>query len=257
MVWCLLSLAGCQCRKSFEPPADSVLLPIPDRQWDEGAPEEGWCGETSIQMVALHYGAWVPQPMINALGKPAHVDLWEEDIPTALSALGLESERAQSRTLEAYLSWIVEEVRRGHPVIVGAKVFPTPHPEWDVDHLMPVVGFSPRGLVFDTNEELGQLEVSWAALGGNDGISFVSPTGKFYGYSVRGFRDAGARVSLQVVEESSESVELGVAPAEAGAYSLVRESFDGGTSTEAFTPGMHVRLGRAEAARFRLVSKTQ
>lgn len=253
MVLCLLGLAGCQCRKSFAPPADTVLLPIPDRQWAEGAPDEGWCGETSIQMVALHYGAWVPQPRINALGKPAHVDLWEEDVPTALSALGLEFERAQSPKLDAFLSWIVEEVRRGRPVIVGAKVFPSDHPEWDVDHLMPVVGFSPRGLVFNSNEELGQVEVSWSALAGREGISFVSPTGKFYGYAVSGFRDPGARMSLRVVEESSESVELAVEPAEAGAYSLVRDALDGGTSTEAFTPGMHVTLARDAAARFKLI----
>lgn len=69
-VWPLLLLAGCQCQKP-----QTVLLPIADRQWEEGAPDEGWCGETSIQMVALHYGAWIPQPMINALGKPSHPDL--------------------------------------------------------------------------------------------------------------------------------------------------------------------------------------
>ena len=147
--WLLILLAGCQCQK----PAQAVLLPIADRQWKDGAPDECWCGETSIQRVALHYGAWIPQPMINALGKPTHPDLWEEDLPIALENLGLKHERAQSKTVEEFTAWIIAELRLGHPVIVGAKVFPTSHPDWDVDHIMPVVGFTSKGLVFNTNEE--------------------------------------------------------------------------------------------------------
>lgn len=249
VVVCLL-VAGCQCRKSFEPPMDTVLLPIPDRQWAEGAPDEGWCGETSIQMVALHYGAWVPQPMINALGKPAHVDLWEEDVPTALGALGLEYERARTTKLDEFFGWIVGEVRRGHPVIVGAKVFPSVHPEWDVDHLMPVVGFSPRGLRVNTNQEPGQVELSWAALGAPEGISFVSPTKRLYGFAVSGFRNGG--ISLRVVQESAQSVEVTVESERMGV--LERDDFDGGASTGPFTPGMRVTLARDAAARFKLIS---
>lgn len=226
---CLLSLCGCQRKKPeplpFRPPTDTVLLPIPDRPWAEGAPVEGWCGETSIQMAALHYGAWVPQPVINSLGRSTHVDLWEEDIPTALTRLGLEYERAQAGTRDEFSSWIIGQVRRGHPVIVGAKLFPTDHPDWDVDHLMPVVGFSPRGLMFNTNLEQGQLEVPWAALGGQDGISFASPTGKLYGFAVLGF--AGPRVALRVLEESADSVTLAV---EADAGLLRRDDLDGGVS---------------------------
>ena len=199
-------------------------------------------------MVALHYGAWVPQPTINALGKPAHPDLWEEDLPTAMTALGLAYERAQSTTLEEFLAWIAAELRRGHPVIVGAKVFPTSHPDWDVDHLMPVVGFSPKGLVFNTNEELGQVEIPFAALGGTEGISFMSPTKKFYGFAVSGFRNGG--VALRVVRESLESVELSIESTEAG--TLERDEFDGGVSTSTLTPGMRVTMARDAAARFRV-----
>lgn len=248
LVWCLLSVAGCECKK-HEP--ERVLLPIPDRQWAPGAPDEGWCGEASIQMVALHFGAWLPQPLINALGRPAHVDLWEEDIPTALTAAGLSYERATSTDLDTFLTWIKTEVQRGHPVIVGAKVFPTSNPEWDVDHLMPVVGFSSTGMVFDTNEELGQVEVPYAALGGREGISFISPTGKFYGFSVSGF--PGPRVSLRVLNETPESIELAVEPEKVGAYSLRRDELDGGVSTSPFTVGMRVVMPSDRAARFSLV----
>ena len=36
-------------------------------------------------------------------------------------------------------------------------------------------------LVFNTNEEQGQAEIAFAALSGTEGISFLSPTKKFYG----------------------------------------------------------------------------
>lgn len=249
----LLLAAGCQCRKSelaFQPPADSVLLPIPDRQWAEGAPDEGWCGETSIQMAALHYGAWVPQPVINSLGRPTHVDLWEEDVPTALEQLGLSYERSHAASRDEFVGWIITQVRLGHPVIVGAKIFPTDHPDWDVDHLMPIVGFSPRGLVFNTNLEPGQEEVPWAALGGPQGISFAGPTGKFYGYAVSGL-GTGPRVTLRVLEESPEAVKLEV-QVSAREGLLQRDDLDGGLSTEPLTTTVETVSPR-QAARFTVI----
>lgn len=244
----LLTVTACQCKKS-EP--DSVLLPIPDRQWAEGAPDEGWCGETSIQMIALHYGAWVPQPVVNTLGRSTHVDLWEEDIPTALDKLGLEFERSQSSDREEFLGWIISHLRRGHPVIVGAKLFPTDHPEWDVDHLMPVVGFSPLGLTFNTNLENGQVEVPFAALGGTQGISFASPTGKLYGFAVLGFGE-GPHVKLRVLEETAESVRLAV-QADGATWTVQRVELDGGVSTQPLSGVLEVNP--REPSRYRVVPR--
>lgn len=248
---CLLLLTGCQCKKDAEPAqAESVLLPIPDRQWAAGAPDEGWCGETSIQMIGLHYGAWLPQPVINQLGHPAHVDLWEEDIPTALDAVGLRYVTSTATTREEFIAWIKSQLRQGHPVIVGAKLFPTDHPEWDVDHLMPIVGFSPLGLTFNTNLEAGQLEVAYAALGETkDGISFVSPTGKFYGYAVLGFEADAPRASFRVIKETNDSLQLAV-EAEGSSWRVERTELDGGVHTTQLT---HViELDPTELARVRL-----
>ena len=244
----LLLCGGCQCRKSelaFQPPADSVLLPIPDRPWAEGAPDEGWCGETSIQMTALHYGAWVPQPVINSLGRSTHVDLWEEDVPTALDRLGLVYERSQVVNRDEFVKWIITQVRAGHPVIAGAKLFPSDHPDWDVDHLMPIVGFSPRGLVFNTNLEPGQEEIPYAALGGDVGISFAGPTGKFYGYAVSGFRTSSG-VTLHVLEESPELVKLELSATEG----VIRDDLDGGVSP---VTTKFVTVSKRESARFAVI----
>lgn len=73
-----------------------------------------------------------------------------------MNALGLLFKRSQSKTLDEFTKWIVAVLWRSRPVIVGAKVFPTSNPDWDVDQIMPVVGFSLRGLVFNSNEESGQ-----------------------------------------------------------------------------------------------------
>jgi hypothetical protein len=255
---CLVLVSGCQCRKDpapaanapalFQRPTDTVLLPIPDRPWDEGAPDEGWCGETSIQMVALHYGIWAPQPVINSLGRSTHVDLWEEDVPVAMGKLGLVFERAQVSTHDEFLIWIIGHVRAGHPVIVGAKLFPTDHPDWDVDHLMPIVGFSPRGLTFNTNmEPPGQEELPYATLARKDGVSFVSPTGKFYGFAVTGTREGGARVRLRVLEESAASVKLGL-QVDPGQWVLHRDDLDGGVTLSPCVE--ELTISGARSARF-------
>ena len=233
----LISLSGCQCRtRAFVPPVDSLLLPIPDRPWADGAPDEGWCGETSIQMIGLHYGAWAPQRVINAMGRSTHVDLWEEDIPTALGALGFEFERGPSGDRDEFVGWIIAQLRQGHPVIVGAKLFPSEHPDWDVDHLMPVVGFSPIGLVFNTNLEWKQREISWASLAGRkEGISFVSPTGQHYGYAVKGLRSGPPYTKLDVLEESPQLIKL-AAQVDGAGWTVRVQHVDGGVSTQPLTP---------------------
>jgi hypothetical protein len=123
-------------------------LPIPDRPSDKDAPPEGWCGEASIQMAALYFGAYIPQYMINKAGKPAHPDLWEHDIPTALDALSLSYEQWQraapkpsriqspdgirsvaeatfEKDIPVLLGWIRWQIGQDHPVVIGTKIYPT------------------------------------------------------------------------------------------------------------------------------------
>jgi hypothetical protein len=248
-----LFVAGCQCKKAPEPAElpETVLLPIPDRPWAEGAPDEGWCGETSIQMIGLHYGAWFPQPVINQLGRSTHVDLWESDIPTALSAVGLRYVTSTAATREEFITWIKSHLRQGHPVIVGAKLYPTAHPDWDVDHLMPVVGFSAVGLTFNTNLEAGQLEVPYAALGATkEGISFVSPSGKLFGYAVLGFEHDAPRASLRVLKESKDSLQLAV-EAEGPSWIVERIELDGGVRSAPLTDVIEVNPGEPVRVRLR------
>lgn len=232
----LASLTACKrSEPAFTPPTDSVRLPIADRGWAPGAPTEGWCGEASIQMVGLHYGVWLPQPLVNAAGRSTHVDLWENDVPVALAKLGFSFERyggprGDGRgSVQDFLTWLVSQVRAGRPVIVGAKLFPSEHPDWDVDHLMPVVGFTPQGLVFNSNLEDGQVTVPWAALSSSSGVSFAGPTDRRYGFAVTGFR-APATHGVRLTDASDGGTELlaHVGRVPPGAWVLHAEAADGG-----------------------------
>lgn len=178
----LLLVAAC----GFTPPSDTVLLPIPNRPWAPEAPPEGWCGEVSIQMASLYYGTWITQAEAHALGKPAHVDLWETDMPTAMTGAGLQYETWGGGSEPAFFEWIVGQVRKQRPVIVAVKLLPDQHPEYEIDHLMPIVGFSPKALVFNTNLEPGQAHVPWAALEKHQVFAMTSKAKRQYGWAITG-----------------------------------------------------------------------
>lgn len=208
---------GLSCR-GFTPPDDAVTLPIADRPWAEGAPGEGWCGEASVQMAALHFGAWVPQAVANQLGAPKTPDLWEHDLPRVLRALELDFEQGPTRDVGALYAWVVKQLRAGFPVILGLKLVESEHPAWEVDHLVLVVGFSPAGLVLNTNMEDGQVRVGWAALRGPQGahgVTLRNANGALWAFAVKGFsRPSGVRA--EVLRETAEVVTLRLFPARDG-----------------------------------------
>jgi len=228
----LFSLGACPRHEPppmFVPPTDSLLLDIPDRPWATGAPKEGWCGEASVQMAALHFGAYVPQARINELGRPKTPDLWEQDVPTALAAMGLGFTRYGDRAeVPLFLGWIVGELRQRHPVLVGLKIYPTVHPEWDVDHMVLVVGFSPNALVINTNQGEQQISYAYKKLGEKSEYSFVVPNNRLHGFAITGF--GGIPVSAQVTEEgeSTRALEVQISGLEPGQrYRLLRDDLSG------------------------------
>jgi hypothetical protein len=265
----LALFAACQCARppapAFVPPADSLDLGIPDRPWAAGAPDEGWCGEASIQMAALHFGAYVPQATINRLGRPKGPDLWEDDVPKALDALGLRYEAwAEATDLGPFLRWIEASLRQRRPVVLGVKIYPTEHADWNVDHLVLAQGFAPGGLSLDTNMGDRQILWSWKALQSSKrGYSLVGPAGRQYGYAILGFAPAprSVPVSASVAGETPEDVGLQVriAGLEAGkGYVLIRDDLAGNTTR---TPVARVsdvsifpvEVRASEAARFTCV----
>ncbi len=182
----------------------ALVLPIPARKQAPESPPSGWCGETTIQEGLLHFGVWAPQALINAAGKPVHPDLYSNEMPVALSALGVSFTPfpANRPGYAAFLAWSKKALDAGDPVIGGVKILPTQHPEWDLDHFVTVIGYGERGLLVNTT--WGTRE--WVADGG-DGLSFHRAA---WGLRLRGVKlpEHAVAARLAVLEETADEVKL-------------------------------------------------
>ncbi len=189
------------------PPTAPAPLPIPARRHAPEAPPEGWCGETAIQEALLYSGMWAPQRLIYRAGRPAHPDLYSNEIPRALDALGVRYSmyRPSAVGFKAYARWVGEALDAGDPVLAGVKLLPTAHPEWGLDHFVLVVGHDDQRLLVNTTWGTRQ----WVDAAATRGISFRNA---FYAIRVLGLRlPAGTRPArLFVIEESAASVRLRV-----------------------------------------------
>ncbi|VVB69386.1 Peptidase_C39 like family protein [uncultured archaeon] len=184
----------CPCNAMAYESEDQVNLNIPDRAWDPVYADlnEGWCGETSIQMAMAYFGREVSQKEINQAAGPDIPGIDETDVDTALTALGVaftpwpDSER----DLGGFIDWIKKELRKGHPVICGTKIYPDEHPDWYVDHIVLAVGFDENGLILNTQTDCdGQQKVSYDQLKSQDeGYSFKSNQDQYFGRAIIGLR---------------------------------------------------------------------
>jgi len=163
-------------------------LEIADTGQEPRRPESGWCGEAAIQMALSYYGAYASQQAINRAGKPVHADLYEEDIPRAMTNVGLGSSAWNGDGLDAFLTWIRSQLAAGHPVLLGAKIYPTAHPEWAVDHFVLAVGYTGDALTYNTT--WGRQETrTFALLSTKDkGLSFANRSGTYFGYAITGMK---------------------------------------------------------------------
>ena len=229
---CAVSVLGCTGELAAAPSA-SVRLNIPARANAPGHPNEGWCGETAIQEALLHYGAFVPQRLINKAGKPTTPDLYARDIPVALRALGLRYRWWNNRgDVDTFIRWIQRQLRGGKPVLVGVKINPTEHPEWSLDHFVLVVGFDRTSLLLNTT--WGRRERrSYADLKSTrKGFSFRNRFPRYYGLVIDGrqrpqhaqpvhLRPRGETRSHMTAEISASGLIVG------RRYQLLRSRLDG------------------------------
>jgi hypothetical protein len=185
----------------------SLVLPIPARGQAKEAPPEGWCGETAIQEALLYYGVWVPQRIVNRAGKPAHPDLYSNEIPVALTALDVRyTVYAGPRGYEPFARWARDALDAGDPVLAGVKILPTQHPSWALDHFVLVVGYGAQGLLVNTTWGTRQ----WVFDTDGPGLSLKNAV---YGIRLRGLASSKDATSARasVLEENARVVKLRVA----------------------------------------------
>ncbi len=178
--------------------APNKELPIPDRKQHASSPPSGWCGETAIQEAMLHFGVWASQKRIHAAGKSKHPDLYADEIPVALAALGVEFTRYVPSKKTSFDQFVRDAIDAGRPVLAGVKILPTEHPTWGLDHFVLVVGYGPSGLLANTTWGAQQ----WVTDTAQKGLSLKNA---FYALAIHG---SGPR--LRVLEETDKQVRLSV-----------------------------------------------
>jgi len=245
-----------------ESPVDRVL-DIPARDQAPERPETGWCAETAIQEAMLYFGAYAPQRDINRAGSPRNPDLYWDDVPVALDALGLESTRWSGRGGQSkFTAWVRERLHDGHPVIAGVKLYPTEHPRWGLDHIVLIVGAEKTGALLINTTWGWRTRRSKSELASTDeGISLANRSGRQFAYAVTGFSSERPwpRVRLRVVGESKSAIEAEVHATgliEGSRYELrridsagdvvARETFEAGATSDIFP----VALDPGEPAQF-------
>ncbi len=193
--------------------AKTVLLDIPETGEERRQPPSGWCGEASIQMAMSYFGAYASQKAINRAGKPAHPDLYEDEMPAAMTNVGLETRPWQGKGLREYLAWVRAELAAGHPVVVGMKVNPTGHPEWYVDHFVLAVGCTPESLTLNTTWMRRETRSDAQLCSQEKGLSIANPHNIYFGCAATGMdliaTPADARPThVKLVRKGDNHVEL-------------------------------------------------
>jgi hypothetical protein len=177
--------------------AKAVSLDIADTGQEQRRPEGGWCGEAAIQMALSYYGAYASQKTINRAGKPQHPDLYAREIPRAMRNMGLEYSPWKGDGLKPFLKWIRSQLAEGHPVLLGVKIYPTAHPEWELDHFVLAVGC--RGEALTLNTTWGRQETkTFARLSTQDkGLSFANRYDRYFGYAITGMKADSTQTDLK------------------------------------------------------------
>jgi hypothetical protein len=224
------------------------VLDVAPRAQAPESPPEGWCGEAAIQEGLLYLGAYVSQSAIHRAGKPVHPDLYSNEIPVALAALGARHSRFPGGGYRAFVGWASEALDRGFPVLAGVKLLPTQHPEWGLDHFVLVVGEGEPGLLVDTTWGTR----IWSNDASRRGISFVNAG---YGLRLEGLAGGGLPARVVVLREDASRVALRATCAGAG-MALERRAgpFDTEPVDVVDATERRLDLGRDEAAYFRCVA---
>jgi hypothetical protein len=185
-----------------------VLLNIPPRlQWDNN---NGYCGECSIQQIALYYGTYISEYNVRQIiDATQQQDVWVPDnsgpIFAALRLNCVAWNSSQSTPqYQNYLVWAKSHLQQMHPVIIDVYVQGETDP--DYDHIIPAIGYTSPDtnayhgtdtLTFNDNYDptsytrlFSTLYDTRAMTGNGANYEYCIPMQTDYGAAVTGIQDA-------------------------------------------------------------------
>jgi hypothetical protein len=228
----------------------SVQLTIPPRlQWDNN---NGYCGECSIQQIALFYGTYISEYNVRQIIDPTQrQDVWVPDNSGPIfDALRLNytawNSSLPTPQYQNYLVWAKSHLQQMHPVIIDVYVQGGTDP--DYDHIIPATGFSSPDtntfhgtdtLTFNDNYDPTPFTRAFSTLNdtramqGNGAVyEYCIPTETDYGAAVTGIQDASGAartVSVSVDRWNEPNLSEGASPVQMNATIQVSSLTKGST----------------------------
>jgi len=148
---------------------------------------EGDCGESCIWSILHYYGINATKKEINEAGGDPGRGLHGDEILIALdyynityndlSSYGLNSPEDYEQYLQTN---IVDNIKNGHPLLIGVKIYPDKHPEWCADHFILIIGYtSDDELIYNSSIWRYSIEIS-KLINTEDGYSLINQYGCVY-----------------------------------------------------------------------------
>ena len=208
----------------------SRQLNIPGRlQWDNA---NGYCGETSIQMIGLYYGNYISQDICRTVAG-GEVLIGDDNGEAALNSMSFTYEEwdynQATPQYQNYLVWIKQQLYNYHPVIITVFVAGMSDP--DYDHIIPAIGFTAADTsifqntdvlkfndCYDSTFYTRDFQYMWdtRSMSGNGAdYEYCIPKNVDYGCAVTGIKDSQhvtKPVHLSINRWDEPNVTLGQSP---------------------------------------------
>ncbi len=150
--------------------------------------EEGSCGECCLWSVLQAKGIDATQIEINKAGGNPGRGLHFEELFFALneyksdyvdltrSVHSSDSVKKSKRYHSFLYDDITPRVKKGNPVLIGIKIYPTQKPDWAADHFVLVVGYNEKTneLIYNNFEKRQRINAEQLVSQAENGYSFIN-----------------------------------------------------------------------------------
>lgn len=162
---------------SFEKQKDDFILENlnpPETYWEI---PEGSCGEACLYSVSRFFKINISQKEINELANSPGRGIHSNEILKILRKLEIPFQNI-STNVKNYSKFveenILQNIKKGNPVLLGVKIYPDENPKWVCDHFILIVGYNEKTkeLIYNSNDERNRISIE-KLLNKKDGYSLL------------------------------------------------------------------------------------